>query len=60
MTKWKVTVSKYKRQIKVVIPMELARLAGIHKYKFVEMRLERSGKIIMEGFDESWNRKVES
>lgn len=53
-------MSKYKRQVKVTIPKELARLAGIEKCEYVFMKLDRSGNIIMEAFDARGHRKVKS
>jgi len=57
--KWKAKVTKYKRQTRVTIPGELSRLAGLHRYEFVEMSLDSTGKIIMEAFDARGHRKVE-
>ncbi len=59
MRTWEVKVTKYKRQVRVTIPGELSRLAGIYKYEFVEMSLDSTGKIIMEAFDARGHRKVE-
>ncbi|HUU41976.1 MAG TPA: hypothetical protein VMW42_13655 [Desulfatiglandales bacterium] len=56
---WSVAVTRYKGQIKVGIPKELALLSGIHRCEYVEMSLGRSGQIIMEAFDERGKRKVQ-
>ena len=58
--KWDVKVNKYKGQVKVCIPKELSRLAGLHRYEYVQMGIDRSGNIIMEAFDARGNRKVKS
>jgi bifunctional DNA-binding transcriptional regulator/antitoxin component of YhaV-PrlF toxin-antitoxin module len=50
--KWTVKVTKYKGQIKVVIPVKLARLAGINRCDYVFMSFDSNGKIIMEGYSE--------
>ncbi|MBA7700156.1 hypothetical protein ES703_108865 [subsurface metagenome] len=55
--KWIVKLSKYKRQVKVSIPGELSRLAGLHRSEYVKMDLDSKGKIIMEGFGERGNGK---
>lgn len=52
MHKWTVKVTKYKGQIKVGIPVKLARLAGINRCDYVYMRIDRIGNIIMEGYRE--------
>jgi len=59
MRKWKVKISKYKGHIKVVIPGELSKLAILHRYEYLEMSLDKTGKIIMEAFDARGHRKVE-
>jgi len=56
--KWRVKVSEYKNQFKVGIPLELVRLAGIRRSKYVEMSLDSTGKIIMEVFDAKNNTTV--
>lgn len=60
MKKWRVTVSEYKSQFKVGIPLELVRLAGIRRSKYVEMSLDSNGKIIMEAVDEKFPGKIKS
>lgn len=52
MPKWTVKVTKYKGQKKVVIPVKLARLAGINGCDYVYMSLDKNGNIIMEGYCE--------
>jgi len=60
MRTWKAKVTKYKGQVKVGIPIELSRLAGLHRCEYVEMSLDRTGKIIIGAFDARGHRKVKS
>ena len=57
MAKWIAKLSKYKRQVRVSIPNELSRLAGLHRSEYVRMDLDSTGKIIMEGFGERGSGK---
>lgn len=60
MRTWKAKVTKYEGQVRVTIPKELSRLAGLHRYEYVKMSLGSTGRIIMEGFDETGNGKFKS